>query len=47
MTKSELIEKLAKDLSMPGNIASPIIDKILDPMIEVLINGENVEIRGF
>jgi len=47
MTKSELIDALAKDLNLPANITSSIISSILDAMTETLVKGENVEIRGF
>ena len=47
MTKSELTEVLSKDLNLPPQTASSIINTILDSMSNTLANGENVEIRGF
>ncbi len=47
MTKSELIEELAKELKVTVSTASGIISTILDAMAETLVKGKNVEIRGF
>ena len=47
MKKSELIEALSKELNLPIETASSIINTILESMINTLANGENVEIRGF
>jgi len=47
MNKSELIESLAEEVNLPSRIASSIVNTILDAMTESLVNGENVEIRGF
>jgi len=47
MTKSELTEVLSKDLNLPIETASSIVSTILDSMSNTLVNGENVEIRGF
>ncbi len=47
MNKSELIEVLAEELNLPTRTTSSIISIILDVMTEALVNGKNVEIRGF
>ncbi len=47
MNKSELIDTLAKETNLPSRTASSIVGTILDAMKESLVNGENVEIRGF
>ena len=47
MTKSELTEVLSKDLNLPPQTTSSIVSTILDSMSNTLVNGENVEIRGF
>jgi integration host factor subunit beta len=47
MTKSELIEELAKDLNLSVSSTSSIMSTILDAMTETLIKGENIEFRGF
>lgn len=47
MNKSELKETLAKELNISLQAASSIISTILDSMTDALVNGENIEIRGF
>jgi integration host factor subunit beta len=47
MTKAELTEALSKELNLPFNTAKSIITTILDSIANSLVNGENVEIRGF
>lgn len=47
MTKSGLIEALAKETNCSINSASNVISTIVDAMTDALIAGENVEIRGF
>lgn len=47
MNKSELIDALAEEVNLPSGTASSIVSTILDAMTEVLVSGENVEIRGF
>lgn len=47
MTKSELIEALAQNLGLPTKMAASIVNTILDTMIEALVKGDNIELRGF
>lgn len=47
MTKSELIEALAQDQGLPTKLAASIVNTILDTMIEALVRGDNIELRGF
>ena len=47
MTKSELTQALSEELSLPLATGSGIINTILDAMVETLVKGENIEIRGF
>lgn len=47
MTKSELIEALAQDQGLPTKMAASIVNTILDTMIEALVKGDNIELRGF
>jgi len=47
MNKSDLIEELSKELNLPLQEATSIVSTILDSMIDTLVNGGNVEIRGF
>ena len=47
MTKSELTETLAKELNVPLQTSTGIVSTILDSMTDTLVNGDNVELRGF
>jgi len=47
MLKSDLIEKIAKDLKMNHDIAQLVVNNIFDSMTEALSRGESIEIRGF
>ena len=47
MTKSELQEALSQELNLPLDTAKSIIATILGSFTDTLVNGENVEIRGF
>jgi len=47
MNKSELIEALAQDQGLPAKTAASIVNTILDTMIETLVRGDNIELRGF
>lgn len=47
MTKSELQEALAEDQNLSNDTATSIVNTILQAMTTALVNGENVEIRGF
>jgi integration host factor subunit beta len=47
MTKSELIEALSSELNLTSHKATGIVNTILDSMTDELVNGDNVEIRGF
>ena len=47
MNKSELIEALAQDQGLPIKTAASIVNTILDTMIETLVRGDNIELRGF
>ncbi len=47
MNKSDLIEELSKQMDIPLQEASSIVETILQTMAQSLVNGENVEIRGF
>lgn len=46
MTKSDLIEKVAAQLSLPKGKAELIINCIFDSMEEALKGGHRIEIRG-
>ncbi len=47
MTKSELTEVLSKDLNLPPQTTKSIISTILYSMTDALVNGDNIELRGF
>lgn len=47
MTKSDPIEELSKQGDIPPKEAKSIVNTILQTMVQSLIDGENVEIRGF
>jgi len=47
MTKSELIEALAKEQNLSPKDAKAIVETILETMASALARGESVEIRGF
>ena len=47
MTKSKLIEVLALDQKLPPKTAASIVNTILDTLIETLVKGDNIELRGF
>ena len=47
MLKSDLVEKIAKDLKMNHDIAQLVVNNIFDSMTEALRKGESIEIRGF
>ena len=47
MTKSQLIEALAQNQDLPLKTAASIVNTILDTMIETLVKGDNIELRGF
>ncbi len=47
MTKSELIEALAKEQNLSPKDAKAIVETILETMATALVLGESVEVRGF
>ena len=47
MLKSDLIEKVAKELDVNRDLTQLVINNIFDTMTEALANGESIEIRGF
>ena len=47
MNKSELIEALAQDQNLPVKTAASIVNTIIETMIETLVRGDNIELRGF
>jgi integration host factor subunit beta len=47
MTKNELIEQLAEKANIPRVKASIIVETIFNTMIEALMKGHRIEVRGF
>lgn len=47
MTRSELFEKLAIEKSISNAVAERIVTEIFKSMVETLISGNRIEIRGF
>lgn len=47
MTKSDLVQKLAYKLKMQTPKAETIVNTIFGSMIDSLLKGERIEIRGF
>jgi integration host factor subunit beta len=47
MNKSELIEALSLALEIPARTAGSILETMLEAMMETMVRGDNIEIRGF
>ncbi len=47
MVKSELIQQLSEEANIQPKIAEIAVNTVFDAMIEALIRGEGIEIRGF
>jgi integration host factor subunit beta len=47
MTKSDLVEKVAREADMTKKEAEQLVEIIFDSIIETLNNGEKIELRGF
>lgn len=47
MNKSELIEALSIDQNIPLATAEGIIGTILGSMVETMVSGDGIELRGF
>ncbi len=47
MNKSELIDAISQKLELPLREASSITDTILDTMVDAMVKGDAIEIRGF
>lgn len=47
MTKSELIEEVARRRDIPRAQAELVVNSIFDAMVTSLARGEGIEIRGF
>jgi len=47
MTKSDLIQQVAKDTGLSQNQTGKIVNEIFDAIADALQNGEDVRITGF
>lgn len=47
MTKSELIERVARDAGLTKGRAEMVVNTIFDSMVGAMVHGDGVEIRGF
>ena len=47
MTKSEVIEELAAELNIEIHEARDIVNTILTAMLDALVKGDSIQLRGF
>lgn len=47
MTKSDLINKFAEKTTIPIKISESVVSVIFDSMVDTMIAGGRIEIRGF
>jgi len=47
LTKSQLIDTIAKRGDMPRKTAARVVNTIFDSMSEALVEGNRIEMRGF
>lgn len=47
MTKSKLIDTIAKKIGLPRNKTEQLTDCVFDMLEKSLVNGQRIEIRGF
>ncbi|WP_448587967.1 HU family DNA-binding protein [Thermocrinis sp.] len=47
MNKSELVERIAKELNLDRNRAKELLECILDSIIDLLIEERRIEMRNF
>ena len=47
MTKADLIDLIAERAKLPHGRAELLISQVFDSMVEALVRGEGIEIRGF
>jgi integration host factor subunit beta len=47
LTKTDLIEEVARVAELPQKEATVIVEHILDSMVHAIERGDKVEIRGF
>jgi len=47
MTKSELIDAIASSRKLPRRTAEELVNMVFDAMIDALVDGGRIEVRGF
>jgi len=47
MNKSQLIDKVSKEFNLDRGSAKQLVECILESMVEILMSGKRIEIRGF
>jgi integration host factor subunit beta len=47
LTKADLIDLIAERAKLPHGRAELLISQVFDSMVEALVRGEGIEIRGF
>jgi nucleoid DNA-binding protein len=47
MNKGQLIDKVSKEFNLDRASAKKLVEYILESMVEILISGKRIEIRGF
>jgi nucleoid DNA-binding protein len=47
MNKSQLIDKVSKEFKLDRVIAKQLVECVLESMVEVLMSGKRIEMRGF
>ncbi|MCL2160005.1 MAG: HU family DNA-binding protein [Oscillospiraceae bacterium] len=47
MNKTQLIDSVAKDLGLKKREVEPVVEKLIEKIIDEVANGEKVQITGF
>jgi nucleoid DNA-binding protein len=47
MNKSQLIDKVSKEFNLDRASAKKLVECILESMMEILMSGKRIEMRGF
>jgi nucleoid DNA-binding protein len=47
MNKGQLIDKVSKEFNLDRVSAKQLVECILESMVEILISGKRIEMRGF
>lgn len=47
INKSQIINKVAEQVKMPHKKAEEVVNLIFDSMVDAMVGGDRIEIRGF